>query len=412
MSHVLICGVGMTRFGRHADRSVKELVSEAVLATLNDAGIERRQIGAAYYGSVAQGYFENQVTVPGQIALLSMGFSGLPVVNVENACATGSTALHLAQRHVASGEADFVLAVGVEKMLYPDKAKVFSLFETGWDVHRAQENYDRLLELGRGVEVPPGFSRDAPFSRFMEVYAAFCRYHMREFGLSQRQLAIVAAKNHEHSQCNPLAQYQRPFTVEEVLASGPVCYPLTTLMCAPMTDGAAAVIVCSERAAARHGLTQRSVRIRASILRSASLRAAAKLDEHVTRLAALEAYEKAAIGPQEVHVAEVHDASAMGEILQTENLGFCKRGEGGAFAESGASRLGGRLPINPSGGLECKGHPIGATGLAQVFELVTQLRGAAQTRQVPNARIAVQENGGGLFGVEEAAAHIAVLSAD
>jgi acetyl-CoA acetyltransferase len=313
---------------------------------------------------------------------------------------------------VASGDADFVLALGVEKMIYPDKAKMLALFETGWDVHRAQENYTQLLELGQGIMAPPTFSRDAPFSRFMEVYAAFCRFHMREFGMSQRQLAVVAAKNHEHSQWNPWAQYRRPFTVEEVLASAPVCYPLTTLMCAPMTDGAAAVIVCSERAAARHGLTKRSARIRASIIRSASLRATADLHGHITRLAALEAYEKAAIGPHEVHVAEVHDASAMGEILQTENLGFCKRGDGGAFAESGASRLGGRLPINPSGGLECKGHPIGATGLAQVFELVGQLRGEADARQVPNARIAVQENGGGLFGVEEAAAHIAVLSAD
>ena len=411
MQNLYVIGVGMTVFGRHPGRSVRELTAEAVDAALTDAACGREQIEAAYFGNAAQDYFEGQLTIPGQVALLSNGFSGLPIYNVESACATGSMAFHLAARHLRAGDGDVVLAVGVEKMNYPDKAKMFAMFEGGWDVERADENYATLVAMGEGVEVPAEFKRDKPFSKFMEVYAAFCRFHMKTYGLTQRQLAVVAEKNHAHSVHNPYAQYRETFSVDAVLASPPVAYPLTTLMCSPISDGAAAAILCTEDALDRYGFDRaRAIRIRASVMRSASHRAFDDTARHVTRLAAQEAYASAGLGPEDMDVAEVHDASAMGEIIQSENLGFCAAGEGGVLAESGATRIGGRIPINPSGGLECKGHPIGATGLGQIFELTVQLRGEAGQRQVEGARVAIQENGGGLFGSEEASAHIGILS--
>jgi acetyl-CoA acetyltransferase len=413
MQDLYVVGVGMTVFGRHPDRTVRELTEEAVGTALTDAGCARDRIQAAYFGNVAQDYFDGQLTIPGQVALLSSGFSGIPIYNVESACATGSMAFHLAARHARAGDGDLILAVGVEKMNYPDKAKVFALFDGGWDVERADENYASLITMGEGVDVPPEFKRDKPFSKFMEVYAAFCRFHMRHHGLTQQQLAAVAEKNHAHSRHNPYAQYRDVFTQEAIIESPPVAYPLTTLMCSPVSDGAAAAVLCTEQALDKYGFNRRrAVRIRASVMRSASHRAVDDSAHHITRLAAEQAYESAGLGPQDMDVAEVHDASAMGEIIQSENLGFCALGEGGELAESGATRIGGRIPINPSGGLECKGHPLGATGLGQIFELVTQLRGEADKRQVAGARLAIQENGGGLFGSEEASAHVGIFSVD
>lgn len=413
MENLYIVGPGMTRFGRHLDRSIKSLTAEAVQAACDDARIGLDTIQAAYFGNVTQGYFENQICIPGQIALLSMGLSGIPIYNVESACATGSMALHLALKHLRAGDGEIVLAAGAEKLNYPDREKTLAFFDTGWDVSTAAENHARLVKLGAGVEVPIEFRRDAPYSRFMEVYGAWCRYYMKHYGLTERQLAIVASKNHENSQYNPYAQYCKPYTVDDVLASAPVVYPLRTLMCSPTTDGAAAAIVCTEKALTAYGFDKhRAVRVRASVIRSASHREYEDMANHACRLGAMEAYEAAGLGPEDMDVAEVHDASAMGEIIQADNLGFCKIGEGGLLAESGATRIGGRIPINPSGGLECRGHPIGATGLAQVFELVTQLRGEAGKRQVDGARVAIQENGGGLFGVEEGSAHIGIFSRD
>jgi acetyl-CoA acetyltransferase len=207
---------------------------------------------------------------------------------------------------------------------------------------------------------------------------------------------------------NPLAQYQRDYSVEEVLAGRMVSWPITLPMCSPISDGASAAIVCSE-AALRHFDRSRAVAVRASVLAGGGRRAPEDYRAEVSHVAARRAYEQAGVEPKDVNVAEVHDATALGEIQQTENLMLCEFGQGGPFAESGATRLGGRVPVNPSGGLECKGHPIGATGLAQVYELVTQLRGEAGARQVRGARLAVAENGGGLIGVESAAVCVTVL---
>ncbi|SIR43917.1 Thiolase, C-terminal domain [Aromatoleum tolulyticum] len=215
----------------------------------------------------------------------------------------------------------------------------------------------------------------------------------------------------QHSVHNPFSQFRKPFTVDEVLAAPPITYPLTLPMCAPLSDGAAAAILCTEEGLRRMGADRsRCIRVAASVMRSFSHRSIDQPQQGAAHLAARQAYEQAGIGPDDVGVAEVHDASATGEIIQVENLGFVPFGEGGAAAERGEFTLGGRLPVNPSGGLESKGHPLGATGLGQLFELTTQLRGEAGGRQVPGVRHAIQENGGGLLGIEEAAVAVTILS--
>lgn len=410
MENVYVVGVGMTPFGRLAEVSIKEMTRQAVQAALDDAGLGADALQAAFFGNASQGHMEGQQMIRGQVALRSMGIGGIPVANVENACASGSTALNLAVNFVKSGEGDVALAVGAEKMFSTDRDRMFSVFDSAWDVSEADAIRERLLRLGEGVEVPPGSTSPKPYSVFMDVYAAFARYHMRRFGTTQRQLAAVAAKNHRHSQHNPLSQYRNPYTVEEVLAAPPITYPLTLPMCSPISDGAAAAVVCTEAGLRRLGLDRsRAIRVLASVLQTGSDRDPSEVEKHCTALAARRAYEKAGIGPQDVNVAEVHDATAMGEIIQVENLGFCAFGEGGALAERGETEIGGRIPVNPSGGLESKGHPVGATGIGQVHELVAQLRGEAGARQVQGARIALAENGGGLQGIEEAVACVTIL---
>jgi acetyl-CoA acetyltransferase len=221
----------------------------------------------------------------------------------------------------------------------------------------------------------------------------------------------VCAKNHQHSVHNPYSQFRKPLTIDEVLAAPPITYPITLPMCAPLSDGAAAAILVTEDGLKRIGANRkRCIKVAASVIRSFTHRRMDQPEKSIGRLAALQAYEVAGLGPEDMGVAEVHDASAMGEILQVENLGFAAPGGGGPAAERGEFTLGGRIPINPSGGLESKGHPLGATGIGQLFELVTQLRGEAGARQVEGARHAIQENGGGLQGVEEAAVAIHILS--
>ena len=407
---VFIAGIGMTPFGKHLDTSVKQLTRRAVEAALADAGGEQTALQAAFFGNSTQGHMDGQHMIRGELALRDMGLQGLPVVNVENACASASTALHLAVNYVRAGAADIVLAVGVEKMYSADKARSFSAFDGAWDVHETVTGKEQLLRMGRGIEPPAGSMSSKPYSVFMDIYAAMGRMHMREYGTTQRQFAAVSAKNHAHSVHNPLAQYRDAYTVEQILAAPPIAYPLTLPMCSPISDGAAAAIVCNEAGLKRLGVARkRVVRVLASVLQTGSDRPAEALDRHLVRLGSTKAYEQAGIGPQDVNVAEVHDATAIGEIIQSEVLGLCPPGQGGPMAERGDTTIGGRIPINPSGGLESKGHPIGATGLGQIHELVTQLRGEAGARQVNDPRIAIAENGGGLRGVEEAVASITLL---
>lgn len=410
MSDIYVIGVGMTPFGRLSELSIKTMVRNATEAALADAGIGKSEIEAAFFGNASQGHMDGQHMIRGQIALRDMGIGRIPVVNVENACASGSSAFTLAVNHLRAGAGDVALAVGAEKMFSEDKLRMFSVFDSAMDLSRRDEILAGLVRMGEGIEIPEGSTSPRPYSVFMDVYAAATRVHMKRFGTTQRQIAAVSAKNHRHSVHNPLSQYRTSYTVEEVLAAAPITYPFTVPMCSPVSDGAAAVIVCTEAGLRRLGVDRRrAIRVLASVIQTGSDRAADDLHNHLTVLAGKRAYELAGVGPRDVSVAEVHDATAMGEIFQIENLGFCEFGEGGPCSARGETTIGGRIPVNPSGGLESKGHPVGATGLAQIHELVTQLRGEAGARQVDGARIALAENGGGTYGVEEAVACVTVL---
>jgi acetyl-CoA acetyltransferase len=410
MNNVYIAGVGMTPFGKHTGIGVYELIAQAVNAAVKDSGAELRDIESVYYGTLTHGMLQGQYCVPGPIAMRRMGLQDIPIFTVENACASGSSALHLAAQALRAGSCEIALAVGAEKMNIPDKARMFAVFDSGWDVQSVDANKESLLDLGRGIEPPPNTTSTRPYSVFMDVYAAFCRDHMRRWGTTQRQIAAVSAKNHQHSVHNPLSQYRQAYTIDEVLAAPAISYPLTLPMCSPISDGAASVVLCTDEGLRRLGLGRsRLVRLRASIVQTGVDRTADQPEDYVSARAARRAYEQAGIDPADVHIAEVHDATAMGELLNAEALMLVARGESGPAAERGEFSIGGRIPINTSGGLESKGHPIGATGLGQVYELVTQLRGEAGARQVANARIAIQENGGGLIGIEEAVSAVNIF---
>lgn len=406
---VHIVGVGMTKFGIDLARTVKDLTRQAVDEALADANCAASLVEAAWFANTSQGMLEGQHMIRGQAALRPLGFAGIPIVNVENACASASTALFEAANYLKAGAADIVLAVGAEKLSHQDRGRSLAVFDAGWDVALTDQSRAALLALGGmdDARLPPPAERR---SVFMDIYAAFARQHMRLYGSTAEQFAAVAAKNHVHSVHNERAQFRRPYTIEEVLADRPIAWPLTLPMCAPVSDGAAAAILCTDKGLERLGAASRAIRLRACVLGTSIDRAPDDLDRHIGRITALKAYGAASLGPEDVDVAEVHDATAVGEVIQVENLGLVPRGFGGEAALQGQTCLGGRIPVNPSGGLESKGHPIGATGLAQIFELVTQLRGEAGQRQVDNATVAIAENGGGLWGVEEAVCAISILS--
>jgi acetyl-CoA acetyltransferase len=408
MTQVHVLGVGSTDFGRHPAASVKDLTGRALQAALRDADIEASDIQSAYFANSTQGFFEGQHAIRGPIALRHAGLSGIPIVSVEAACAGGAVAFLQAVQAIRAGAAEVVLAIGAEKMFWPDdRQKMMAAFDGGWDVADPAANRARLLELS--PELAPAHPEGGR-SVFMDVYAAFCAFHMNRFGTTREQLAAVSSKNHCHSVHNPLAQHRSAMTAEQILAAREVVWPLTVPMCAPASDGAAAVIVASEDFIRRRGLNRdRSPLVAATVMQTGIPRKATDYEHHVSRLAAVRAYEFAGVSPREISVAEVHDATSMGEIIQSEMLGFCAIGEGGPTALRGETSIGGRIPINPSGGLESKGHPVGATGLGQIHELALQLRGEAGARQVENARVGVAENGGGLIGIEEAVCAVTIL---
>ncbi len=413
MRDVYVAGVGMTRFAKYMDRNIKYLAGVALDTCLTDAGLQKKDPEAVWFSNSTWGYFQDQQCIRGQVALREAGLEGLPITNVENACAGGATAFHLAWLGVASGLYDCTLAIGAEKLYNEDKQKMFGAFSTGVDV----ENISGLLTAWMNVlddlnlDLPKSQDSDGAGknrSAFMDIYAGMCRWHMATYGTTQRQLAIIASKNHFHSSLNPYAQFQNEMNIEEILGARPVTYPLTVPMCAPIGDGAAAAILCS-RKFLKKLRNPRLVKVLASVLGSGTDRGISEEDKDIAvRLSHL-AYKKAGVGPQDIDLAEVHDATAFGELHQTEALGFCPKGEGGPFAESGATRLGGKMPINTSGGLESRGHPIGASGLGQINELVSQLRHEAGSRQVEGCRLALAENGGGNLSFEEAAMGLHIL---
>ena len=422
MRDVYIAGAGMTAFGKFMGSTVRSLAEEATAEALRDAQATPGDIEMAFFSNATAGILTGQEMIRGQVALRNTGVLGVPIVNVENACASASSAFWLAHMAVASGQADIALAIGSEKLTHPDKMRSFAAIGTAVDLENlvaAREALTRtLLGIGAaagpdaasplpvGAEVMPEKKGGGGKSPFMDVYAGMTRHYMEQSGATPEDFARIAVKNQGNGKLNPKAQYGGDITVEEVLASRQISGPLTLLMCSPIGDGSAAIVLCSEEAARRLGAD--TVRVRATALVSGRDRGPG--DAGAVERAVAKAYEMAGVGPEDLDVLEVHDAAAPAELMIYEELGLCGPGEGPKLLASGETALGGRVPVNPSGGLLAKGHPIGATGCAQLVELADQLRGRCGARQVEGARVALAENGGGFLGTDPAAVVITVLS--
>ena len=375
-----VAGVVITAFGRHQNRTLRDLGLEATRAALADAQISPAQLEGAFVANALAGVLFGDTTV-GQTILAQGGISAIPVVNVENACTSGSTALWLARNAVAAGEMDCALVLGVEKM-----------FVLGLG----------LLNSGR-TEIDSRLGLVTPAS-----FAMRAMRHMHEFGTTRDQMAAVVSKNRRHGALNPLASIREPMTIEDVLATPLVADPLTRAECCPVADGAAALIVVSDRMARRY---RDVVRIDSIVLRSGVYENGGSLVRWKTDIETANlAYERAGVAPADLDLVECHDAFSIAEILHCEALGLCPFGEGGALAADGATALGGRVPINVSGGLLSRGHPVAATGVAQVIEIVQQLRGHAGPRQVEGARLGLAQCMGGDLAGDTKSCTVAVLS--
>jgi acetyl-CoA acetyltransferase len=414
MADVRIAGAAMTQFGKFPDSTIRSLAEEAVTEALRDAGIGPDAVQMVFFSNATAGILHGQEMIRGQVALRHTGLLGVPIVNVENACASASTAFHLACMAVRSGAVDVALAVGSEKLTHEDKTKSFAAIGTAVDMLQLRQLREQVrapqpVTAGATAGSPgvvQGGGGDGNRSFFMDIYASMTRAYMERSGASVQDLAQVAVKSHRNAALNPKAQFRTEVTVDEVLASREISPPLTLLMCSPIGDGAAAVVVCSEDYARRLGATP--VRVRACTLVSGRDRTSGQ--PGAVERAAEGAYAEAGLGPEDLDVVEVHDAAAPAELMCYEELGLCGPGDGPRLLASGDTGLGGRLPVNPSGGLLSKGHPIGATGCGQLVELVDQLRGRCGPRQVEGARVALAENGGGFLGTDAAAMVVTILS--
>lgn len=412
MNDAYIIGVYSTAFGRWPDLGFKELTRQAYLGAVQDAQLaDPQEVEAAWFGNCLMHYW-GQPLVRGNVCFIPLVREGLfrdraPVINVEGACATASLALAGAWKEIRSGDADITVAIGVEKLYDAARPQaILPEFGKGTDQLDPQEWREHYAQLGQRLGQP--FDPAPQRSLAMDTYAMQARLHMQQYGTTREQIAAVCAKSHRNGSLNPLAQYRFDMTAEQVLADRMVCDPLTRAMCAPVGDGAAAAVLCSGRALARlpARVQERAVRLRALALSGGKYRATT--EPGLSRAAADKAYAMAGISPQDINLAEVHDATSFCEIYQTEMLRLCPEGQGGAFAASGATALDGQVAVNTSGGLVSKGHPIGATGLSMCHEIVTQLRGEAGPRQVAKARYALHQNGGGIIGLEEALCAVAV----
>ncbi|MBI2890831.1 MAG: thiolase family protein [Nitrospirae bacterium] len=403
MRDVAVIGVGMTHFGKFPERSLKDLAREAVEGALKHASVDRTLLQAAYVGNAMAGLMTGQECIRGQVLLRPLGIEAIPIVNAENACASASTAFHLGWLGVAAGLYDVVLALGVEKLYDEDKKKSFRALGSAVDVEFMTQIAAALKEAqGDKPSAGSGSSR----SVFMDFYAMMGRLHMERFGTKKEHFAKIAVKNHYHGSLNPHAQYRETTTLEEVMAAPLVVEPLTRPMTSPLGDGAAAAVLCDAATARRLGA--RPVWVKASVLVSGKDRAFGEPD--IVERAAKKAYESSGVGPGDLNVVEVHDATSAAELLAYEELGLCREGEGGRLVDECATTLGGRVPVNTSGGLCAKGHPVGATGIAQIAEIVWQLRGEAGERQVERARFGLTQNGGGALGNEAAAMAVHILA--
>ncbi len=398
-----IAGVGMTRFMKYPDKGLKELGSEAVQLAVADAGLELKDLEAAYVGNYAGGLVADQHSIRGQVVLNSMGVGKIPIINVENACASGSTAFYQACAMVTSGLHDVVLALGVEKISHEDKSKTFAAFAGAMDV---DELKTMIADLAKKAQENGSVEGAGGRSMFMDIYASAARAHMERYGTTKEQFAMVSAKNSFHGSLNPNAQFQEVLSVEDVLNDRLIVDPLTRCMCSPIGDGAAAAVIVSDKKARELGI-EKPVHVVSSVMHSGWDHALGELD--TVQLCATEALAEAGVGANDMDVIELHDASAPAEIIGYEAIGLCPKGEGGKLIESGATKLGGRIPVNTSGGLLRKGHPVGATGLAQIHELTLQLQGRAGKRQVEGAKLALAQNGGGKSGNDAAAMIVTIL---
>jgi len=376
MRDVAIIGIGMIPWGELWEESLRTIWTRAAVAALEDAGVDK--VDLITVGCMSPGLFVGQEHLA-SLAADQLGMVGVPVSRVESACASGGLALRTAFAEVAAGLADIALVTGVEKMTDVDGgAATFALGTAA----------DQEYESFHGITFPG-------------LYAMMARVHMARFGTTSRQLAAVASKNHANGLLNPNAQYHLKVSIDDVLSSTPVADPLRLLDCSPITDGAAALVICPVERARELAGEGPIVRIAGSGLATDTIGLADR--KELFKLAAVElsaerAYTMAGKKPSDIHVAEVHDCFTIAEIMTTEALGFFAPGEGGTAAEKGWTSLGGKIPINPSGGLKSKGHPVGATGVAQVCEIVSQLRGESGQRQVEGARVGLTQNMGGSGG--------------
>jgi acetyl-CoA acetyltransferase len=399
----------MTPFGFAPESTIRSLATAAVDEALADAGVGVSDVDMVVFANAGEGVLTGQEMIRGQVVFHRYGFEGIPIMNVENACASASTALQVACMAVETGAAGVAVAVGAEKLSNPDKRRTMAVFSAAVDfddMPALREQVERDL-LGIGDSAGMDAGAGTVQSALMDVYATTARRFFARGGGSAADAAAVAVKNRAHAAFNPRAQFREHVTAEQVLGSRMIADPLRLLMCSPVADGAAAVVVCSEDGA-RVRSAGRPVRVDACTLRSGG---SGDIERNgVVRRAAAAAYEAAGVGPTDLDVVEVHDAAAPAELWTYEQLGLCEAGGAPGLLADGATRLGGRCPVNPSGGLLSRGHPVGATGLAQVVELAGQLRGRCGPRQVDGAHLALAQNSGGHLSGEEAVAVVTILS--
>ncbi|MCW2743224.1 MAG: thiolase [Blastococcus sp.] len=400
-----IIGAAMTQFGQFPDRSLAALVDEAVRASLQDAGLAPSDVGMVMFGNATEGVLRGQEMIRAEVLLRSSGLLGVPMFNVENACASSSSAFHLACMAVESGSADVVLVVGAEKLTHELKARSFGAVATAIDLAEEKEVAESIREA---LFESPGPGRGLKRSPLMDFYARKTATYLSAYGVDEQLIGEISVKNRLHGSLNPLAQFQKEVTLDEVMSSRMIVDPLRLLMCAPIGDGAAAVVVASEEFTRRTGRS--SVAVLACASTSNGNHESAR--GPVTR-AARGAYEKAGLGPRDIDVAEMHDACSAAELWLYDELQFSVPGGSAELIATGATRLGGRLPVNTGGGLLARGHPLGATGCAQLVELVDQLRGRSGARQVEDARVALAQTSGGILDRgDEAVCVVTILARD
>ncbi|WP_078428262.1 thiolase C-terminal domain-containing protein [Alkalihalobacterium alkalinitrilicum] len=393
MTNVAVLGVGMHPFGKFENKHIKDLANTAIWNAIEDSGINAREIEAAFVGNCLGGILLGQESVRGQVIMRHAGFKGIPIVNVENACATASTAFRMAWMSVKSGLYDVALAVGVEKMFIGNTAKSIEALTTATDIEVCGN---------MGLQ-------------FTSLYAMNIRKKMDKYGWTKEDLALVAEKNSYNGSLNPYAQFKKPLSKEAVLSSKMIADPITLYMASPMGDGAAAAIICNEKYAKKLS-SKPMIRVAASELSSGQASMLeSKPTESTTYITVQNAYKQAGIGPEDIDLAEVHDAMSPAELKLYEELGLCAEGEAISLIREGRTKITGDIPVNPSGGLASRGHPVGATGLAQIAEVVWQLRGEAGKRQIKGKngklpRFGLTQNDGGYVEGDQAATAVHILS--